>query len=56
MPPETRPSKSSRMASLLRDGLLPPENEDERDVGGEESVSEALSKQIFAPYQCRYWS
>lgn len=39
----------------LKEGLrLPrPENEDERGVGGDESVSEALSKLVFATYQCR---
>ena len=34
-------------------GLPLPETEDEKDVGGDESVSEALSTQVFAPYQCR---
>jgi hypothetical protein len=31
----------------------PAQNEDERGVGGDESVSEALSKEIFAQYVCR---
>ena len=31
-----------------------PEQEDERGVGGDESVSEALSKEIFSQYVCRY--
>ena len=31
----------------------PAQNEDERGVGGDESVSEALSKEVFAEYECR---
>ncbi len=30
-----------------------PENEDESGVGGDESVSEALSKEVFSTYVCR---
>ena len=30
-----------------------PEQEDERGVGGDETVSEALSKEIFSQYVCR---
>jgi len=30
-----------------------PQQEDERGVGGDETVSEALSKEIFSSYVCR---
>ena len=30
-----------------------PQQEDERGVGGDETVSEALSKEIFSQYVCR---
>lgn len=33
-----------------------PENEDESGVGGDESVSEALSKEVFSNYVCRQGS
>lgn len=30
-----------------------PQQEEERGVGGDETVSEALSKEIFSQYVCR---
>lgn len=33
-----------------------PQNEDESGVGGDESVSEALSKEVFSTYVCRHAS
>ena len=37
----------------LRRADAPAVDDEERGVGGDESVSEALSKQVFSAYVCR---
>lgn len=47
-----RPAKQ-RIPDQAPTQAPPPPNEDERGVGGDETFSESLSKDVFATYKCR---
>ena len=49
------PQQTQASEPNSRQGEAPaPPNEDERGVGGDETFSEALSRDIFSTYVCRY--